>query len=250
MGYKKFIFHWTYGCADSIRDMVVNGAPGFVTAEDFFRDEGVSFLEKASHPNKVTLLHDYIEENVYQEVDYYLRKTPDEMLSEIFELCKRYDVTLRSEAEFRLWDDYIHHVITFMKRKILCRLSNEVFTLLYQDREFLREFNIFSARFVATLNYDRHQSYLSRDGVVKRPNYWPGWLRKGVFLRDRGRCVVCLCDLTGVLYADYKLNIDHIVPLAQGGSNDPTNLQLLCGSCNGEKGGSQLHTGFQVPLYW
>ncbi|MGH3264610.1 MAG: HNH endonuclease [Trebonia sp.] len=32
------------------------------------------------------------------------------------------------------------------------------------------------------------------------------------------------------------LEIDHIVSLARGGSNDPSNLQVLCEHCNKRKG--------------
>lgn len=32
-----------------------------------------------------------------------------------------------------------------------------------------------------------------------------------------------------------RLTVDHIIPLSRGGTNDPRNLQLLCGSCNSQK---------------
>jgi 5-methylcytosine-specific restriction protein A len=30
--------------------------------------------------------------------------------------------------------------------------------------------------------------------------------------------------------------VDHITPLARGGTDDPSNLQSLCAACNGTKG--------------
>ena len=42
-----------------------------------------------------------------------------------------------------------------------------------------------------------------------------------------------LCRWCG---ADTELTIDHVVPLARGGTNEPENLQLLCSECNQLKG--------------
>jgi 5-methylcytosine-specific restriction endonuclease McrA len=44
------------------------------------------------------------------------------------------------------------------------------------------------------------------------------------------RCVYCDADLRKV-----KCHVDHIQPLARGGSNDKTNLQYTCSSCNVKK---------------
>ncbi len=56
---------------------------------------------------------------------------------------------------------------------------------------------------------------------------FPKEVREYVFDRDRRQCRSC--------GQSTKLSIDHIIPLASGGSNDISNLQTLCGSCNSQK---------------
>ena len=43
------------------------------------------------------------------------------------------------------------------------------------------------------------------------------------------------CNGCEVLFPFRNMTIDHIIPRSRGGTNDPDNLQLLCGACNSTK---------------
>jgi hypothetical protein len=58
-------------------------------------------------------------------------------------------------------------------------------------------------------------------------------LRYEVLRRDNHSCRYC-----GGAAPDVKLTIDHVVPVALGGSDDPTNLVAACADCNGGKSAS------------
>lgn len=49
----------------------------------------------------------------------------------------------------------------------------------------------------------------------------------------------------GLFPADMQIQVDHIVPISHGGSNEPDNLQILCGWCNRHK--SNLQSMYDVP---
>ena len=53
-------------------------------------------------------------------------------------------------------------------------------------------------------------------------------IRQSVINRD-GCCQMC--------GTEERLSVDHIVPRHLGGDDNPTNLQVLCSSCNSSKGG-------------
>ena len=59
-------------------------------------------------------------------------------------------------------------------------------------------------------------------------------LRRSLGVAQDRRCMYC-----GVRKSLKNLQIDHKDPVARGGSNDPSNLQLLCQPCNGRK---KIHT--------
>jgi len=53
--------------------------------------------------------------------------------------------------------------------------------------------------------------------------------RHDVFKRDRYRCAICGKSSKE---DDIKLEVDHIIPVAEGGTDDLDNLQTLCIDCN------------------
>ena len=55
-------------------------------------------------------------------------------------------------------------------------------------------------------------------------------VRKEIGDRQHWRCVYCDRDISK------RASVDHIVPIDQGGTSDPENLQLTCLRCNQSKG--------------
>ena len=52
-------------------------------------------------------------------------------------------------------------------------------------------------------------------------------LRDYIIARDENRCVAC--------GSTEHLQVDHIIPMFEGGSDSAENLQVLCSSCNAQK---------------
>lgn len=60
---------------------------------------------------------------------------------------------------------------------------------------------------------------------------FPRELKERLHEKQQRRCMYC-----GVQGGTSKFQIDHMDPVVRGGSNEESNLQLLCGSCNLRKG--------------
>ncbi|MCX6951329.1 MAG: HNH endonuclease [Verrucomicrobia bacterium] len=67
-------------------------------------------------------------------------------------------------------------------------------------------------------------------------------VRFEVFKRDRFQCLYC-----GATPAQKVLRVDHVVPVVEGGGNEPANLATACFDCNAGKAGvplSKASSGF------
>jgi hypothetical protein len=139
--------------------------------------------------------------------------------------------------------------------KLVEKAVNEVFFILFQNRELLLLFNKMMARQIEEVDLEgesdldeEYQGKFASPGKLKRTNI-PTWVRRAVYFRDRGLCTLCHRDLSGDLNLSNREQFDHIVPLAQGGLNDVSNIQLLCDDCNRKKSGIEIATSDYYE-YW
>ena len=88
---------------------------------------------------------------------------------------------------------------------------------------------------------DRTKEYRKRRNLSD--NEWAA-LTRMVVERDGWVCTYCDCD-TSLPENGYA--IDHVYPLAKGGSNDIDNLTMACRSCNSSKGDKILDDEWTRP---
>lgn len=131
-------------------------------------------------------------------------------------------------------DDYIYNYLSELTisgwyEECARKLAQEMFYVLFQNRDFLLVFNDMLARY-------RWLSMPGGSEQEKRPSI-PQWAKRAVWFRDRGCCVFCGKDLSGVAnnLGDRAIHYDHMVSLADCGINDVSNLQLTCRDCNLKK---------------
>jgi len=74
----------------------------------------------------------------------------------------------------------------------------------------------------------------------------PTWVSRTLLSRERNLCANCHSSFQELHDVPH---IDHIIPLAQGGNNDISNLQLLCSSCNSKKSKNIQYVQTSIPNY-
>lgn len=273
MDRKKIIelkYYETYYYAnmiDNILDDTVYFAP---LLEGFYCDK--AFHAFFSPFPKYSVLHQLIGHIVYGEMheryhEYRPAKQREEMgkiplpssLEESYKRTPLEEAFIHYELEHESFTDYLkdvgksfktaddNDVCDYYENILLCgplddlitRITSEVFQLLFINRRLLMDFNEYIAQMISSVIVEElpaeEKKYFKSDGVLKRCKN-PVWVQNAVFCRDRGSCVFCKKDLTGQYKIGNKLNYDHIVPLANGGINDVSNIQLLCDECNSQKG--------------
>lgn len=224
----------------------VSGSYGF--DDDALFSELLGPTEKLFVPSKDTILHDVIRNVLEFHMGYLLRKMPDE--PKIYENILR-DVGIAppkwlTPRKIKQYEPELEKLLD----EVISRAVPSVFFLLFNDREFLRSFQKRVSAYVQTLRRADHPDHLGRDGAIKRLTRLPTWLKAGVFHRDRARCQRCFKDLSSLLRPVTDAHFDHIIPLAVGGSNDPSNFQLACARCNLRKRARPLSWPSKFTPHW
>ncbi|WP_322845023.1 HNH endonuclease signature motif containing protein [Pseudomonas sp. B33.4] len=113
-------------------------------------------------------------------------------------------------------------------------LVGSAFSHLWQRKQFLFDFNARLAKEISPLLKSEFP-FLAKDGQLPRATYFPVWVDNLLVHRERGLCHYCGGPAALVSLPNQTYDIDHMVPIASGGTNDATNLVLSCPECNNKK---------------
>lgn len=108
--------------------------------------------------------------------------------------------------------------------------------ILYGDFQYFKR--AFDHSMNRVLNMDEEENEPSQAiGSDKKMNLLTDEIRQQVFKRDNYQCQCCGKERRRGI----SLEIDHILPIAMGGKNEPSNLQTLCKQCNSIKGVNEIN---------
>jgi hypothetical protein len=217
--------------------------------------------------SKVTLLHHYIYAVIAVETRRHYGKNSDmfeeDDIQQIEDIFDVYDIEIEAFKSFATRNNIDLDECDFPRvfyswfteqeerfEELWAVVTDEVFYLLFANRNFLMAFNEGIAEYLSSGEVNIPANYLSNSGKLNRQSYIPTWARKAIYFRDHGRCVLCQKDLSGLLSTDRQIHYDHMVALHQWGTNDPCNLQLLCDDCNLRKSGNAAETSTRYPPWW
>jgi 5-methylcytosine-specific restriction endonuclease McrA len=220
--------------------------------EEFWNFSEEFFIQSATRFSRYTLLHLYIVTRALNHYHYEFRKNgldfEEEDFADWYQLFDVYSVEipkfdLKSGQDPVLW--FEDNISAF--EALIDRMADEAFYVLFGNRNFLLNFNQLTTKTVAEISFPPER--VTNKGTIKRVPI-PQWVKKAVFHRDKGRCVFCNRDLTGLVNTLNTENFDHIVPLDRYGTNDPSNIQLTCESCNKSKSNRAETTGNRYSPWW
>lgn len=220
----------TYYFANAVFNVVNDSINYLRGIDDILGDMRVLNLMRPFH--KFSNLHYFlgaiIRDFIEEEMERRDESTPRFLMAFLQTYDVPYDATnLADEDAFYSFasESEVYHTA-------LESLVEEVFHIFFNDVRFLQGFNHLCADFINGAGFG--EEFLTQAGTLKRVRI-PKWARRAIFHRDKGECRECKRSLAMVINRLETERYDHIIPLAQFGANDVTNLQLLCEPCNLKK---------------
>lgn len=239
----------------------------------YFYEDGNNIKKACIKPNKVSALHYFLfmvyKFNVVNTIKSYLFEDNEaeyvyEILQEIIDV---FNLDINVDKEYLLiyleendvdksfYETIIEDIL--YADIVVESFIDSAFYILFLDRKFLHDFNLSLSEYIDCDDNFKEDYYehISRNGNLKRTRFLE-WLKDAVFHRDKGICVLCRRDLSGIVNNDVSKHIDHIIPLNYqginriGGTNDASNFQLLCDSCNTSKGSRNTATNLMNIPWW
>jgi len=120
------------------------------------------------------------------------------------------------------YDGEILWIVNFVKHqvssspKVIKRMSTDI--KQFEQHPFVKEFLVkYKNLFSKLIRIEENQIKISQ--------------REAITIRDNFKCVYCRKEITSV----NDLEIDHIIPLLQGGKSNYSNMVLSCKQCNQKK---------------
>jgi 5-methylcytosine-specific restriction endonuclease McrA len=205
-------------------------------------------------PHRTCILHDLISASLDFYDGEWFFDFPTEQLDAYDVIVREAGLCFPSDPEQRIrsgeysFEDkkQVYEVIRTASDRVVVPST---FHVLFADRNFIFALQQQLRDMVKDRGPALLGNRLDDQGRIKRV-YIPAWLKKALFFRDRGECQKCGKDISGLRSPFDKLHLDHIVPLADYGNNDPTNFQLICSKCNQLKGTKIDYLRARFLPYW
>ena len=235
-----------------IQDSVENEVSFWNFNEEMFVDAATKF-------NRITLLDMYVTRTLFNYYHRMFKKDGDciesDEIDRWIEIMKEYEIIPAEEYD----EDVDDASLVWFEKNIenfadlFDKISPELVHILFNDKQFLFKFNSLVQKIVKDEEKDYNLPWpkdsLNEDGTIKRQTI-PQWVKNAVYHRDKGHCVFCSRDLTGLVNVLRQSNYDHIIPLKQFGTNDPCNIQLTCEECNKSKGAQLKMPKYKYQSWW
>jgi 5-methylcytosine-specific restriction endonuclease McrA len=142
--------------------------------------------------------------------------------------CKNYRgikiLGMRSHAKLHPAITSEDHVLDY-SIVLYCLNCNTEFGSNFTQKQFMGDCWVSVYSFINKIKYAKLKE---ENNFKHKRKAVPARIRYEILKKQNHQCQSC-----GATIKDgVKLEVDHIIPVSRGGTNDPNNLQVLCKTCN------------------